>query len=118
MPGRFSAAGRYCGNFSDNALRGFHAGPTVTILNLQLAYYMGCRPIYLLGVDGEYHVSTKRVSHSLHGQVAVCEGEQNHFHPEYRAPGDPYVVPLQNEIEIGYSACRNFQEARDIHVGT
>lgn len=116
IPGRFSVDGRYLGNFSDDALRGFHTGPTVTILNLQLAYYMGCRTIYLLGIDGGYRISTKRVSHSLHGRIAVSEGEQNHFHPDYRARGDSYVVPLHDEIEIGYSACRNFLEARGVGV--
>ncbi len=116
LPGRFSVEGVYRGNFSGDALRGFHTGPTVTILNLQLAYYLGCRPIYLLGVDGMYEVSRKRIPHGLHGQLAVCDGEQNHFHPDYRAPGEPYVVPLPDQVQVGYSACRKFLEERGVRV--
>jgi hypothetical protein len=116
LPGRFGAEGTYRGNFSGDALRGFHTGPTVTIVNLQLAHYMGCRPIYLLGVDGNYTVSSKMVPHSLHGQLAVCDGEQNHFHPNYRGPGECYVAPLSHEVEIGYLACREFLKAHDVQV--
>ncbi len=116
IPGRFNIEGVYNGKFSDDALRGFHVGPSVTIVNLQLAYYMGCAPIYLLGVDGNYKVSNKIVPHSLQGQVVICEGEQNHFHPNYRAPGESYVAPLPHEIEIGYLACREFLKAHDIQV--
>ncbi len=116
ISGRFDLDGRYRGHFSGDAMRGFHTGPTVTILNLQLAYYMGCRTIYLLGVDGGYRVSAKRASHTLHGEVAVSEGERNHFHPGYRVPGDAYVIPLQDETEIGYAACREFLERRGVGI--
>jgi hypothetical protein len=48
--------------------------------------------------------------------VVVCEGEQNHFHPDYRSPGEPYVPPLTREIDVGYLACRKFMEANDVQV--
>lgn len=116
LPGRFSPEGAYQGAFSDDALRGLHTGPTVTIVNLQLAHYMGCRPIYLLGVDGNYTVSKQTIPHWLHGQVAVSEGEQNHFHPDYRGRNDRYVPPLVHEVEVGYATCREFLQAQGVEV--
>lgn len=38
-------------NFSLDAEKCIYSGGTVSHLNLQLAYYMGCNPIYLIGVD-------------------------------------------------------------------
>lgn len=44
----------YTGNrfgFSDDAVRGFYSGRTITYVMIQMACYMGINEIYLLGVD-------------------------------------------------------------------
>lgn len=42
--------------FSDDLLKEIYSIATVTYFNLQLAYFMGFRTIYLLGVDNKYQV--------------------------------------------------------------
>ena len=46
--------------FSRNLRRGFYFGSTTTMLAIQLAYYMGCQDIYLLGVDMRYSDESPR----------------------------------------------------------
>ena len=40
--------------FSLNLAKGFHFGSTTVMLGIQLGYYLGCKNIYLLGVDFNY----------------------------------------------------------------
>ena len=40
--------------FSDDFARRVYWGGTVTMLNLQLAYYLGSREVYLVGIDHSY----------------------------------------------------------------
>jgi hypothetical protein len=113
---KFSQSGKYQGNFSANALRGFHPGRSVTILNIQISYYLGCNPIYLIGIDGDYRLSTKTVTHPLHGVVHVFDGEQNYFHPSYREKGEIYQRPDAELVETGYKCCRDFIEGHDRQI--
>jgi len=53
-------------------------GNTVTFVSLQLAFYMGFRRVFLIGVDHSFKQSGQ--SH----EVQTYEGEdENHFHPDY-----------------------------------
>ena len=78
-----------------DALKGYHPGRSVTVLNIQLAHYLGCNPIYLIGVDGHYRLS---------GEV------------EHRAPGEPYQVPEPELVETGLRACREYLEAEAVDL--
>lgn len=46
--------------FSENLRVGFFYGCTTTMLAIQLAYYLGCSEVYLLGVDLRYGVESPR----------------------------------------------------------
>ncbi|MBS7820931.1 DUF115 domain-containing protein [Wohlfahrtiimonas chitiniclastica] len=46
--------------FSDNMNVGYHYGRTTVMLALQLAYYLGCSEIYLLGFDLTYSSKQSR----------------------------------------------------------
>jgi 6-hydroxymethylpterin diphosphokinase MptE-like protein len=53
-------------------------GNTVTFVSLQIAYYMGFKRVFLIGVDHSF--KQKGASH----EVQVYKGEdENHFHPDY-----------------------------------
>jgi hypothetical protein len=53
-------------------------GNTVTYVSMQIAYYMGFRRVFLIGVDHSFKQQGK--SH----EVQVYQGnDENHFHPDY-----------------------------------
>ncbi len=113
---RFTPSGEYLGRFSADALKGFHPGRSVTVLNIQLAHYLGCNPIYLIGVDGHYRLSGEVEHRAPYGKILVSRGELNHFHEDYRAPGEPYQVPEPELVEAGLRACREYLEAEAVDL--
>jgi hypothetical protein len=85
--------------FSDNALRCIYWGGTVAYMALQMAYYMGIREVYLLGIDLTYNIP----SHLADGVVISNEADTSHFHPDYFGPGkrwhDPKVERMSKSFE-------------------
>lgn len=82
-------------------------GGTVSMLNLQLAYYLGCNPIYLLGFDHNYAVPK-----ALTSDVIVSDTDDvNHIHPDYFGKGFRWHDPQVERMEAGYRAARAFFEA-------
>lgn len=80
-------------------------GGAVTMLNLQLAFHLGCDPVYLLGFDHEYKVPPKLSS----VVITSAERDENHFHPEYFGPGFRWHDPRVDRMEAGYRvALRHF----------
>lgn len=59
----------------------FFEGWSVTYLLIQLAAFMGCNPIYLLGVDYNYVVDSED------GVTWADPLSQSHFHPDYMDAG-------------------------------
>lgn len=87
-------------------------GGTVTMLNLQLAYYLGCTEIYLVGFDHFYHVPKE-----IHGHVITSQNDDvNHIHPEYFGKGYRWHDPNIDRMELAYSEARRFFDARGIPV--
>lgn len=82
-------------------------GGTVTMLNLQLAFHLGCDPIYLLGFDHEYKVPAKLDSVVITSQRA----DDNHFHPDYFGPGFRWHDPRLDRMEAGYRIARTHFES-------
>ena len=80
--------------FSKDLLQGTYGGHTVIYFQMQLAYHMGIRELYLLGLDFSFTTPGKTGEKTSHGEdVLVHQGEQNHFHPNYRKPGEKWSVP-------------------------
>ena len=69
----FTAPGQQPG-FSPHPLMGLHAGSSVVYAALQLAWYMGIRELYLLGVDLKYSV-TEQQQVGAHHQHRVITGD-------------------------------------------
>lgn len=98
--------------FSDSFDRVCYWGGTVTMLNLQLAYYLGCNPIYLIGFDHSY-----RVPANLASDVIVSESDDvNHFHPGYFGKGYRWHDPMVERMESAYRVARAFLETRGVKV--
>lgn len=104
----------YVSLFTDDIREGVFVGETITNLNIQIAAYLGCREIYLIGVDGTYVLPPTRQAHRYYSEVLVSEGERNHFHPDYRKPGETWSVPRPEAHERNYEKCRDELSARGI----
>lgn len=94
--------------FSTNALHGLYGGWTVLYSQLQLAFYMGIREIYLIGVDFSFNIPKHEAGECMHGRVLVNGEENNHFHQDYRAVGETWTMP---RLDLQYRA---FQCAREV----
>ena len=101
--------GRRQQDFSRNLLRGTYGGHTVIFTILQIAYYMGIRDIYLLGIDFSFTNPKETAGKTASGEVLLKnEGEVNHFHPDYRKEGELWTMP---RLDIQHEA---FTAARDV----
>lgn len=87
-------------------------GGTVSVLNLQLAYYLGCSEIYLIGFDHNYQVPD-----DVKDYVITSQGDDvNHIHPDYFGKGYRWHDPNLERMEQSYSEARRFLDARGIPV--
>ncbi len=93
---------RFTPGFSLDLQRGIYGGYTVSFTLIQLAFYMGIRDLYLIGMDHDYHLPNKRAHHHAYGEVLVSEGEVNHFHQNYRPCGEIWSIPKPEYQEQSY----------------
>jgi len=90
-----------------------YLGSTITYIALQLAYYMGCDPVYLIGVDHSYGPLSKKFPP---GKIRVTEENidlvrQCHVDPNYYSVGDLIGVPNTKLQDDAYSlAAQTFAE--------
>lgn len=92
--------------FSFGCDRKVYWGGTVVYFSIQLAAFMGCNKIYLLGVDLNYKIPVY-----ADGEVITSrENDLNHFHPDYFGKGkryhDPHVDRMQKSIEYSYQVLK------------
>lgn len=98
--------------FSKNFAKKVFWGGTVSYLNLQLAYYLGCNEIYLIGFDHNY-----KVKDPIDKEVIVSQRkDENHFHPGYFGPGYRWHDPKVWRMELAYTVARKFFEDHNIKV--
>ena len=84
----------------------FGSGQSVTYTCMQLAYYMGCEEVYIIGKDHNYN--TKRKS----GENIQSTGkENNHFIKGYYQEGQNWDAPDFTSEEFSYNLARKaFEE--------
>jgi hypothetical protein len=98
--------------FSEDCSRGVFGGFSVIYYQLQLAFYTGIRDVYLIGVDFSFDVPKPSGEKSIHGEVIVSHGEQNHFHKDYRKPGETWTMPrLDKQLQAFICAKDAFARA-------
>jgi hypothetical protein len=83
--------------FSHDIAEVVYAGQTVTFLNIQLATYMGCSEIYLVGIDFEYHIPAEAKVEGL--TITSTDDDPNHFHPDYFGKGKRWHLPKLDNVE-------------------
>jgi hypothetical protein len=89
----------YVPRFSFDATEGFHVGHTVTHLNIQIAAFLGCNPIYIIGMDGSYKVPQTNISHDVM-ENAVESDHGNHFIKDYYSESEKWAMPRTDLIDI------------------
>lgn len=98
--------------FSDNACNGFYVSSTVTFENLQLAVHLGLNPIYIIGCDHFYAGETNVKPDN----PIVAGSVQNHFHPDYRKPGEIVNPAPIHIMERGYKEARIFSDLSGVEI--
>ena len=98
--------------FSDDLFRGVWGGFSVIYIQLQIAFFMGIREVYLIGVDFSFSVPKATGETSIHGAVLESGGEVNHFHRDYRTPGEKWTMPHLDGQRRAFTYARDaFDEA-------
>ncbi len=95
-------------HFSKNALRRLWVGGTVSYLCMQLAYYMGCAEVYLVGFDHRYAISEKEASQG--NRIVSERDDPNHFHKDYFGKGYRWHHPQTERMEKAYREAREVFE--------
>lgn len=100
--------------FSRNPMEIVHGGYTVTYLILQLAWWMGAREFYVLGVDCKWNMADYKVE-GQEGEVfqtaAVEKGATSYFIKDYFRPGEKCIKPMRIKEQIlSLTAARKFIE--------
>lgn len=96
--------------FSADLRFGAFGGNSVTYFNLQLAWFLGLNPVYLLGLDHKYSEKKSLSMNIRH------ENQSNHFHANYRQHGEKVRASRLAKIEHFYSMAQAYAEAKDWSV--
>ena len=101
--------------FSKDLMVGSYGGWTVVYLQMQLAYYMGIKELYLTGIDFKFEHSKSTGKKNSDGEILKQENESNHFHPLYRLPGEEWSIPrLDYQCQAFTVAKKSFEESNGI----
>jgi len=96
--------------FSSNFERRAYWGGTVTFFNLQLAYYLGIREVYLIGVDHSYQPPAQ--IDEVEGNIIISHSDDiNHFHPDYFGQGYRWHDPKVDRMEQAYMEAKRYFES-------
>ena len=87
--------------FTNDFEKEVYWGGTVLYMNIQLAKYLGCNPIYLIGVDLSYKVPK---SVKKYGAVLTStEDDENHFDPRYFGKGKRWHLPETERMQRAFT---------------
>jgi hypothetical protein len=100
--------------FSNNFEKEVFWGGTVSYLNIQLAYFLGFKEIYLIGFDHSYNVpKTSKIVNSV---IKSDENDNNHIHPDYFGKGFRWHDPRVDRMEEAYIKAKEFLDKSNIKI--
>lgn len=95
--------------FSTDCAKRLFCGQSVTMINLQLAYYFGFSEIYLIGMDFDYQIPESAI---VNGDcIESTEDDPNHFHPDYFGKGKKWHDPHLDRVLNSYKMNKLIYEA-------
>lgn len=98
--------------FSDNLSLGLYGGNTVTFDNIQIAVYLGLNPIYLIGCDHYYAGENDEFSPGEKTHAT----SQNHFHPDYRKPGEIVNAASIPNMNMAYETASLYCKLNEVEI--
>lgn len=83
----------------------FYSGMTVSYWLMQLAFYMGCKTVYIVGMDHSYKITDREIKGNNRWQDP---NSQSHFHPDYmNAKNDQlWNLPDVDKMEMAYGRAK------------
>ncbi|WP_228027963.1 6-hydroxymethylpterin diphosphokinase MptE-like protein [Costertonia aggregata] len=100
--------------FSVDCSQKIYCGQSVTIVNLQLAYFLGFSEVYLIGMDFNYEIPA---SLKIDGHVfESTEDDVNHFHPDYFGKGKKWHDPKLHNVLKSYKMAKLMFEIDGRHI--
>ena len=99
-------------DFSTDAGEVTYTGCTVTFTCLQLAFFLGVKEIYLIGVDHSYAIpESTKIEKSYNVDIYdMEEDDPNHFSPDYFGKGFRWHNPQSDKMEEAYMEARKIAE--------
>lgn len=96
--------------FSDDLVKGYGSGSTVTYTCLQLAAFLSATNINIVGVDHSFKFtgSNKDIS-------KMEEDDENHFHPDY-FKGKLWGNPDLEGSEVAYKKAKKYFDKKNIPI--
>jgi len=95
-------------HFSRDASQSIWVGGTVSYVCMQLAYFMGFDPVYLIGFDHSYDIPADA---DIEGTIITSASDDpNHFHPEYFGKGKRWHLPRVDRMEQSYLKAKRIYE--------
>lgn len=102
----------YCvPRFSKDISSAIFTGQSVTIMQLQLAYHLGFKEVYLIGMDFSYDLPKSTIVDGVN--YTSQEDDVNHFHPNYFGKGKKWHDPKLDRVLMCYEKCKAEFEADD-----
>ncbi|RLA76454.1 MAG: hypothetical protein DRG78_18985 [Epsilonproteobacteria bacterium] len=94
--------------FSPDVTDELFCGQSVTMLNLQLAYYFGFNEVYLIGMDFSYEIPKSAI---IDGDTILStEDDPNHFDGSYFGAGKKWHDPKIHNVLKSYQLCKTMFE--------
>lgn len=91
--------------FSTDAAQRLYSGMSITYINMQLAFYMGFREVFLIGVDFSYVIPpSAKIEGTL---ITSTEADPNHFHPDYFGAGKQWHDPQLDRVGRAFQLADN-----------
>ena len=97
--------------FSTDASERLYCGQSVTMLNFQLAFYLGFSEVYLIGMDFNYDIPETATVNG--NDIVSNEDDVNHFHPDYFGRGKTWHDPHLDRVLNSYKMMKLVYEAAD-----
>ena len=95
--------------FSVDPRQRLYCGQSVTIINLQLAYWMGFSRVVLIGMDFSYTIPDDV---DREGDLITSNSDDvNHFHPHYFGKGKSWKDPKLDRVLVNYRLAKEMFEA-------
>lgn len=97
--------------FGDNAAHEIYCANTVMYTAAQLAFYMGFKEIYLIGVDHHFHISQNNK-----GEIIIDNTVKDYFTDNYNTDKDKLYIPNTEKSTLTYIAMKEQCERRGVQI--